>query len=243
MQHQHPVQYVAVESPDGEVVGYVWADYAAGTLEWSRRAATGVDGYRLGETWAAKVAETRERGIPLAGALTQLARDAGTGPPVGVRGPEALDELARAVTEADDRRLLAQLGHDDVEAWQELADAYAALTDDDRDVRWGGGEKNANGATQWPYPVYSKPLWRVVKALWGIGAVTPEYRWSSAPPPAVPPHGRLRPADAIRAATFLAVGERVNEGSVDEAVQSGLFDAMVVALLDRHAAHAAHPAQ
>jgi hypothetical protein len=54
----------------------------------------------------------------------------------------------------------------------------------------------------------------------------------------LPPHGRLRPADAVRAATFLAVGERVNEGSVDEAVRSGLFDAMVVALLDRHTANA-----
>ncbi|MFG2373620.1 DUF6508 domain-containing protein [Streptomyces sp. NPDC048504] len=235
---QHPVQYVAVETPDGEVVGYVWADYAEGTLNWTRRAATGADGYRLGETWAAKVAEARERGLPLAGALTRLARDAGTGPPVGVRGPEAVDELARAVTEDDDRRLLAQLDHGAIEAWQELADAYAALTDDDRDVRWGGGEKNANGATQWPYPVYSKPLWRVVRALWGTGAVTPEHRWSAAPPPTVPPDGRLRPADAVRAATFLAVGERVNEGSVDEAVRSGLFDAMVVALLDRHAAHA-----
>jgi len=127
---QHPVQYVAVETPDGEVVGYVWADYAAGTLKWTRRAATGADGYRLGETWAAKVAEARERGLTLAGALTRLARDAGTGPPLGVRGPEAVDELARAVTEADDRRLLAQLDHGDIEAWQELADAYAALTEE-----------------------------------------------------------------------------------------------------------------
>ncbi|EST24580.1 DUF6508 domain-containing protein [Streptomyces roseochromogenus] len=234
----HPVQYVAVQAPDGEVVGYVWADYTADALQWAQRAATGADGYRLGQEWAAKVAETRERGLPVAGALTELARAAGTGPPVDVSGPEAVEDLARTVTEADDRRLLAQLDHGNAEAWQELADAYAALTDDDRDVRWGGGEKNANGAIQWPYPIYSRPLWRVVTALWGIGAVTAEHRWSASPPPVVPPSGRLRPADAVRAATYLAVGERVNEGSVDEALRSGLFDAMVAALLDRHIAHA-----
>ncbi|WP_369389176.1 DUF6508 domain-containing protein [Streptomyces sp. CG1] len=235
---QHPIQYITAETPDGEVIGYVWADYTAGTLKWAQRAASGADGYRLGQEWAAKVEEARERGLPLAGALTELARAAGTGPPVDVSGAEAVEELARAVTEADDRRLLAQLDHGNAEAWQELAVAYAALTDDDRDVRWGGGERNANGAIQVPYPIYSRPLWRVVTALWGIGAVTPEYRWSASPPPVVPPGGRLHPADAVRAATYLAVGERVNEGSVDEALRSGLFDAMVGALLDRHVAHA-----
>ncbi|OLZ66684.1 hypothetical protein AV521_27800 [Streptomyces sp. IMTB 2501] len=235
---QHPVQYIPVETPGGEVVGYVWADYAAGTLEWTQRAASGADGYRLGQEWAAKVAETRERGLPLAGALTELARAAGTGPPVDVCGAEAVEELARTVTEADDRRLLAQLDHGNAEAWQELADAYAALTDDDRDVRWGGGEKNANGAIQMAYPLYSRPLWRVVAALWGIGAVTPEHRLSASADPTVPPRGRLRPADAVRAATLLAAGERISEGTVDEAVRSGLFDAMVVALLAWHAAQA-----
>ncbi|MGR6970396.1 DUF6508 domain-containing protein [Streptomyces cynarae] len=233
-----PVQYIAVQAADGEVVGYVWADYQAGTLQWAQRTATGVAGYRLGEEWSGKVAEVRKRGLPLAGALTELARSAGTGPPVDASGPEAVDELARIVTETDDRRLLAQLDHGNAEAWRELADAYAALTDDDRNVRWGGGRKDANGVTQWPYPMYSKPLWRVVAALWGVGAVTPEYRWTAGPAPTVPSDGRLHPADAVRAATLLAVGERVSEGTVDEAVQSGLFDAMVVALLDCHAAQA-----
>ncbi|MEU4931619.1 DUF6508 domain-containing protein [Streptomyces yokosukanensis] len=234
----HAVQYVAVEAPDGEVVGYVWADYTAGTLKWAQRAATGTDGHRLGATWSAKVAQAGERGRPLAGALTGLARDAGTGPPVDAPGPEAVAELARTVTDADDRRLLAQLDHGDAPAWRELAEAYAALTDDDRDIRWGGGEKNSNGSIQVAYPVYSKPLWRVVAALWGIGAVTPEHRLSASADPAVPPRGRLQPADAVRAATLLAAGERISEGTVDEAVRSGLFDAMVRALLDHHATRA-----
>ncbi|MER5545586.1 DUF6508 domain-containing protein [Streptomyces sp. NPDC002589] len=232
----HPVQYVAAEAPDGEVVGYVWADYTAGTLEWAQRVATGVEGFRLGREWSEKVAEVRKRGLPLAGALTELARAAGTGPPLDASGPDVVEELARAVTEADDRRLLAQLDHGNAQAWQELADAYAALTDDDRVVRWGGGEKNANGAIQVAFPVYSRPLWRVVTALWGIGAVTPEHHLSASPDPTAPPRGRLRPADAVRAATLLAAGERISEGTVEEAVRSGLFDAMVVALLDRHAA-------
>ncbi|MGW2643308.1 DUF6508 domain-containing protein [Streptomyces sp. NPDC001393] len=236
---QDPVQYIAVQAPDGQVLGYAWADYTVGTLNWAQRAVNGVEGTRLGKEWSDKVEEVRKQGLPLAGALTELARSAGTGPPVGASGPEAVEALVFTVTEADHRRLLAQLDHADAEAWRELAEAYAALTDDDRNVRWGGGEKSASGVIQVPYPIYSEPLWRVVAALWGIGAVTPEYRWSAWPPPTLPPSGRLHPADAVRAATFLGNAERVSEGTVDEAVRSGLFDAMVVALLEQHAAQCA----
>ncbi|GHD98929.1 DUF6508 domain-containing protein [Streptomyces alanosinicus] len=234
---QYPVQYITVEAPDGDVVGYVWADYTAGTLAWAQRRATGVHGHQLGQEWSAQVESVRAQGLPPAGGLTALARRAGTGPPVDASGADVVEELARAVTEADDHRLLAQLDHGNAQAWQELADAYAALTDDDRVVRWGGGEKNANGSIHVPFPIHSRPLWRVVTALWGVGAVTPEHRLSAGPDPTKPPRGRLRTADAVRAATLLAVGERISEGTVDEAVRSGLFDAMVRALLEHHATH------
>jgi hypothetical protein len=220
----HPVHYVTVTTPDGEVIGYAWGD--AATAGWIRRAAGSKAAYAAGQGWSRKVDDLRARGLAPVAVLTELAREPDVGPVTGAPDTAAIEELARVITPADDQRLLDELRRDDPAAWQELADAFDALTDEDRNVQWGGGEKNANGAIQVPYPIHSRPLRRAVTALFGVGAVTPEHRWSAFPMPQAPPDGRMHPADAVRAATFLGVGERICEGTIAEAVESGLFDAV-----------------
>jgi hypothetical protein len=48
--------------------------------------------------------------------------------------------------------------------------------------------------------------------------------------PEVPPDGRLRPADAVRAATTLVRGEHFSDGTIAKAVESGLLDAVAASL-------------
>ncbi|MER6123625.1 DUF6508 domain-containing protein [Streptomyces sp. NPDC001795] len=220
----HPVQYVTVTAPDGEVVGYVWGD--AETAEWILRPAGSISAYDAGSEWYRKVTDLRERGLAPLAVLTELAREPGVGPVTGAPSTAAVEELARTVTPADDWRLLAQLRRDDHAAWQELADAFDALTDEDRNVQWGGGEMKANGVIQVAYPIHSKPLWRTVTALYHVGAVTGEHRWVDNPMPEVPPGGLLHPADAVRAATAVVRGERLCEGTLSHALKIGLFDAV-----------------
>ncbi|MFI6933112.1 DUF6508 domain-containing protein [Streptomyces sp. NPDC050287] len=224
----NPVHYITVTAPDGEVVGYAWGD---GTdVEWINRKASSSAAYDAGMEWYTKVREAHERGLTPLGVLGLLSHEPGVGPVTEAPDVAALEELSRVVTPADDRRLLAQLVRDDAQAWQELADAFDALTDEDRDVQWGGGQKSPSGAIQVPYPRYSKPLQRAVASLRGIGAVTPEHRWTESPMPEVPPDGRLRPADAVRAATTLVRGEHFSDGTIAQAVESGLFDAVAASL-------------
>jgi hypothetical protein len=220
----HPVHYVTVTAPDGEVIGYAWGDPTA--VGWIQRRASSKSAYESGRDWSRKVDELHTRGLAPVAVLAELAPEPGVGPVTGAPDTAAIEELARIITPADDQRLLDELRRADAAAWHELADAFDALTDEDRNVQWGGGEKGPNGAIQWPFPIYSRPLWRAVTALFGVGAVTPEHRWTAYPIPDAPPDGRLHPADAVRAATALGVGERICEGTVDEAVKNGLFDAV-----------------
>ncbi len=230
----HPVHYVTVSAPDGEVIGYVWGDATA--VGWIQRAASSRSAYRAGAEWARKADDARQRGLAPVAVLTELSREPYVGPVTGAPGTAAIQELARTVTPADDRRLLAQLRQDDHAAWRELADAVEALTDEDRNIQWGGGHKQANGVYQWPYPIYSKPLLRAVTALSGVGAVTPEHRWTAGEVPEVPPGGRMHPADAVRAATAVVIAERPCEGTIAEAVEIGLFDAVAESLRGWYAA-------
>ncbi|MFI0775321.1 DUF6508 domain-containing protein [Streptomyces sp. NPDC021212] len=224
-----PVRYIAVAAPDGQVMGYAWGDSADGG--WVDRKASSRDAYTAGEEWYdAKVRTARERGVAPLDVLDLLTREPGVGPVTAAPDVAAIEELARTATPADDQRLIAALDRDNAAAWRELAAAYDALTDEDRDVKWGGGEKNARGVIQMPYPLYSEALWRAVHALRGIGVLTAEYRWSANPPPRLSPDGRLSPADAVRAGMMLVLGERVSDGIIDDAVKSGLLDATVESL-------------
>ncbi len=223
-----PVHYVTVTAPDGEVVGYAWGDVTE--VEWMHRKASSSSAYKAGLEWYTKVREAHERGLTPLGVLGLLSHEPGVGPVTEAADVAAVEELARVVTPADDRRLLAELDRDKAEAWQELADAFDALTDEDRDVKWGGGQKSPSGAIHVPFPLYSKPLQRAVSALRGVGAVTPEYRWRHSPLPKAPPEEGLRPADAMRAATAVVSAERMSDGEIAEAVENGLLDAIATSL-------------
>ncbi|MEV6961555.1 DUF6508 domain-containing protein [Streptomyces sp. NPDC051207] len=231
------LHYVTVTTPTQEVAGFLWAD--ATDVGWTDRLAGSVAAYHAGREWARQAREAHERGLAPLGVLNLLSREPGAGPVTAAPGKETVEELARIVTPEDDRRLLAQLAPPDDDAWRELAEAFDALTDEDRDVKWGGGHKLPSGATHVAFPLYSKPLQRAVDALHGVGAVTPEHRWMGVPMPKPPPEGQLlAPADAVRAATAIVRGERFCDGHIAESVEDGLFDAVAATLRAWHASGA-----
>ncbi|MFI8994631.1 DUF6508 domain-containing protein [Streptomyces sp. NPDC053542] len=224
-----PVHYISAATPDGQVMGYAWAD--AAEVGWVDRKASSMDAYKAGLEWYdAKVRAARERGVAPRDVLGLLSREPGAGPVTAAPDVAAIEELARTVTPADDQRLTAALDRDNAAAWREFVDAFEALTDEDRKVEWGGGQKDADGVIQMPYPRYSKALLYAVSTLRGVGALTTEYRWSANPLPQLSPDGRLSAADAVRAAMAVVLGERISDGKIDQALKSGLLDAAVQSL-------------
>ncbi|MGI5470653.1 DUF6508 domain-containing protein [Streptomyces sp. CA-132043] len=222
------VQYVSVAAPDGQVMGYAW--FGSDGVGWADRKASSADAYKAGLEWyGTHVREARERGLAPVDILGRLGRESGVGPVTAAPDVAAVEELAGTVTPADDQRLIAALRRVDAAAWRALADAFDALTDEDRKVEWGGGQKNARGAIQIPYPLYGEALLHAVSALRNV-VVTTEYRWSANPLPQLSSDGRLSPADAVRAAMALVLGERISEGMIDRALQNGLLDAAVASL-------------
>ncbi|MER7405600.1 DUF6508 domain-containing protein [Streptomyces sp. NPDC000070] len=226
----NPVHYITVTAPDGEVIGYAWAEADADDVEWIMRNASSVSAYKASTEWYNRIRAARERGLTPLGVLNLLSHEPGVGPVIEAADAAVVEELARVVTPADDQRLLDQLDRDDPEAWRELAEAFDALTDEDRDVQWGGGQKSPSGAIHVPFPKYSEGVHRAVDALRRVGAVTPEHRWMDNPMPTPSPEGRLRPADAVRAATAVVRGEKFCDGTIDNALKSGLLDAVVASL-------------
>ncbi|MEU5092422.1 DUF6508 domain-containing protein [Streptomyces sp. NPDC021356] len=230
----NPVHYTTPTTPDGEVIGYLWGDPVE--VGWIDRTASSLGAYLAGRDWYRKMDAARRRGLTPYAVVELLSREPGAGPVTGAHSVTALEELSRTVTAADDQRLLAELHPVDSAAWQELADAFGALTDEDRTVRTGGGDQIREGVYEVSYPVYTQPLWRAVHALSGIGAVTPEHRWVDTPLDPDTPFGALHPADAVRAATAIVRGERLCEGTLALAVKIGLLDAVAASLGTWHAA-------
>ncbi len=235
----HPVHFVTVTAPDGEVIGYVWADAVAGTVDWIHRHASSRSAHEAGKEWNRKVHAAHDRGLTPIAVLAELSGgDPAVGPVTGAPDTASVEELARIVTPTDDRRILAQLHREQPDVWRELADAFDALTDEDRIVGRGGGQKLRDGVYHVWYPVYSRPLMRAVDALYGVGAVAPEHRWFDNPISDVPPVGGMHPADAVRAATGVVRGERISEGTIAQAVKTGLLDAIGTSLRAWYAASA-----
>ncbi|MCX4845086.1 DUF6508 domain-containing protein [Streptomyces sp. NBC_00893] len=233
-----PVHHLTVANARGEALGYLWANDEDDAAGWCLRPAGDRAGFGEGLEWSTKLAAAKARGLAPTAALAGLARGSdprcvshvvpgslATAPSLG-----ALAALARVVTEADDRRLLAQLDPGNADAWSELREALTALTDEDRDVRWSEGGQQPDGSRQMGYPVHSERLRRLVGALAAVGAVTPAYLWQDNPPPAVPADGRLGPADAVRAATAVVRGERFGDGTIAQAAGNGLLDAVAESL-------------
>ncbi|MEU1185726.1 DUF6508 domain-containing protein [Streptomyces sp. NPDC005820] len=231
---RHPVWYFPVTADDGEIVGYVWGDHIASEVGWARRAARSSRVRELEGKWAHEVFQAGQREAAPVVVVAGLARAKGAGAVVGASSKEVVEAVARTVTEADDHRLLAQLRGADSDTWRELAEAFDALTDEDRHIEWVGGGKQPNGIIHVAYPRYSEALMRVCAALHAVGAVTPEYRYTEAPLPTPAPDSRLAPADAVRAATTVLVGERISEGMIADAAKDGLLDAIGASLRAWH---------
>ncbi|SFY17253.1 DUF6508 domain-containing protein [Streptomyces atratus] len=233
-----PVHHLTVANSRGEAMGYLWANDEEDAAGWCLRPAGDAASFAEGLEWSAKLNAAKARGLVPTAALAELAR--GTDPrrvshvvPGSLSAAPslaALRELARVVTEADDRRLLAQLDRENADAWRELREALAALTDEDRAVRWSEGGQQPDGTWRMSHPLHSERLQRLVRALPAVGAVTPAYLWQDNPPPAVPADGRLGPADAVRAATAVVRGERFSDGTIAQAARSGLLDAVAESL-------------
>ncbi|MEU9314214.1 DUF6508 domain-containing protein [Streptomyces sp. NPDC048295] len=233
-----PVHHLTVANARGEAMGYLWANDEDDAAGWCLRPAGDGAGFGEGLEWSGKLDAAKARGLAPTAALAGLARGSdprGVGhvvPGSLATAPslEALTAPARVVTEADDRRLLARLDRENADAWRELKEASAALTDEDRAVRWSEGGQQPDGTWRMSYPLHSERLRRLVGALAAVGAVTPAYLWRDNPPPALPAEGRLGPADAVRAATAVVRGERFCDGTVAQAARSGLLDAVAESL-------------
>ncbi|MFE6663855.1 DUF6508 domain-containing protein [Streptomyces sp. NPDC057697] len=233
-----PVHHLTVANARGEAMGYLWANDEDDAAGWCLRPTGDRAGFGEGLAWSRKLDDARARGLVPTAALAALARGSDPrcvshvvpGSLASAPSLEALTALARVVTEADDRRLLAQLDRENGDAWRELEDALAALTDEDREVRWSSGGEQPDGRRLMGHPIHSGPLRRLVGALAAVGAVTPAYLWQDNPPPVVPADGRLAPADAVRAATAVVRGERFCDGTIAEAAGTGLLDAVAESL-------------
>ncbi|MFD0338694.1 DUF6508 domain-containing protein [Streptomyces sp. NPDC127117] len=244
-----PVHYLAVANARGEEIGYLWANDEDDAAGWCLRPAGDRTGFGEGLEWSAKLAAAKARGLAPTMALAELIR--GSDPRhvshivphslTSAPSSAALTELAQVVTEADDRRLLAQLDRENAGAWRELREALAALTDEDREVRWSEGGKQPDGTWRMSFPLHGERLERLVRALPAVGAVTPAYLWRDNPPPAVPADGRLSPADAVRAATAVVRGERFCDGTIARAAGEGLLDAVAESLCVWYEAEAGGP--
>lgn len=233
-----PVRHLTVANARGEAMGYLWANDEDDAAGWCLRPAGDAAGLSQGVEWSGKLDDAKARGLVPTAALAELVR--GSDPRCVshivrnslTTAPSlvALTELAHAVTEADDRRLLAQLDRANADAWRRLREELAALTDEDRDVRWSKGGEQPDGTRQMSYPLHSERLQRVVRSLPAVGAVTPAYLWMDNPPPTLPPGGRMSPADAMRAATAIVRGERFSDGTIAQAAGDGLIDAVAESL-------------
>ncbi|MFF9508954.1 DUF6508 domain-containing protein [Streptomyces sp. NPDC014724] len=233
-----PVHHLTVANARGEAMGYLWANDEDDAAGWCLRPAGDRAGFDEGLKWSAKLNAAKARGLLPTAALAELVSSSDPrcvshivpGSLTTAPSLASLTELARVVTEADDRRLLAQLDRENADAWRELRNALAALTDEDRAVRWSEGGQQPDGTWRMSHPLHSERLRRLVRALPAVGAVTPAYLWRDNPPPAVPADGRLSPADAVRAATAVVRGERFSDGTIAQAAGDGLLDAVAESL-------------
>lgn len=122
----------------------------------------------------------------------------------------------------DDATLLAALSAEDLDAWRallDLDDDFRARPHADDDCVW-----------QHQYPQYGARVETARRLLAQLGAVTPAYHWMQQQPPTPAADGTVTPADAIRLATTIVRSERFGDGNIEQALSTGLLQAVIAAL-------------
>lgn len=123
-----PVHHLTVANARGEAMGYLWANDEDDAAGWCLRPAGDRAGFGEGLEWSTKLNEAKARGLSSTAALAELVRGSDPrcvshivpGSLTAAPSLAALTELAHVVTEADDRRLLAQLDRENTDAWLQL---------------------------------------------------------------------------------------------------------------------------
>lgn len=136
-------------------------------------------------------------------------------------------DRAREALDPSDAQVEAQLRSVPETMWREAFSAADALTAEDRDFAWGGGQKTESGAIQMPYPAYSDRVRQLYRSL--PGASIDWMKWMRGNPLLSDPSllAAAPVADAARLATVYVRGERFNDGVFGRALQDGSIDAIV----------------
>lgn len=142
---------------------------------------------------------------------------------------EAYDtfDRAREALDPSDAQVEAELRSVPEKTWHEAFSAADALTTEDREFAWGGGQKTESGAIQMPYPAYSDRVRQLYRSL--PGASIGWMKWIRGNPLVSDPSllAAAPFADAARLATVYTRGERFNDGVFGRALQDGSIDAIV----------------
>ena len=85
---------------------------------------------------------------------------------------------------------------------------------------------------QVPYPDYGPRVTQACQLLSEVGAVTHAYHWMQQRPPVRNAAGKLSAADAVLVATSIVRSERSGDGNIGAAVESGVLQAVLAALVD-----------
>lgn len=139
-------------------------------------------------------------------------------------------DRAREALDPSDAQVESELRSVPDATWLEAFSAADALTAEDRDFAWGGGQKTESGAIQAPYLAYSPRVRQLYRSL--PGASTDWMKWMRGNPLLSDPSllATAPVADAARLATVYTRGERFNDGVFGRALQDGSIDAIVARL-------------
>lgn len=137
----------------------------------------------------------------------------------------------RSRPDPDDDQIVAAMAAHPPEKWRELFTKMDALTSADLRVEWHGGNEVRPGVRHMPYPVYGDAVRAIQLALAELNVVVvfdwqtwmADHAYSAERVP------RLSVADTARLATAIIRGERFHDGAIAQAIDSGVF----TAILDR----------
>lgn len=121
------------------------------------------------------------------------------------------------------------------ETWDRLPDVISALAGDNHPYEWCGGDQRPDGAWSTRWVEYGASVEGALDWIRRAGLVTPVADWMNwdergryLDPRAV---DEAPIADIVRLATAIVRGERFGDGTIANAVDSGVLDALLRHLL------------